>query len=746
MTTITSDVAVAEADARRAARARIGSSVAPPYTDGRGAERRDADLHGREEPLGLVAQLLDRERALVRAADELAQPRLADAQDRDLGAGEQAVADHEGQHDQDLHAHACRRGAYAICCGRCRRGIDAGRPKPPQELHHAGGREEASRRARAAVDRRAPARHAGGRRCRRARRSLARTPSTSTASAGCARSIAACAFCRSGSTRSRSSPSRRAIRSACSSARGSRSRTRTASEVTYRIVGPDESDIDKGWISMEAPVAQGAARQARRRRGHGAPAQGRHHVHDRRHPLHASMTHDRPCTRSRAARRRSRADRRRAVARDRGQAAAIARGRTRASSMQWRTGCEVTVLRDGGQTYPRDARRDRAPRSDRSASRRTSSRPTRPAIDSSSRWSSARSAGVAGAHHLRRGRLVRHLRGLGRRSARRRLRGDRVQPDRAVARAVPARRTATTARSSSSMTTVAFTGGLNISNDYASVEDGGVGWHDMHCRVHRPDRARSRAPVPPQLDPRRRQRLPPMPPRAERAGDGGSFVRLLENTAPPPARDVPPRVPPRDPRGARRSMRIENAYFLPDRGLRRALIRAAARGVDVQVIVPGRSDVQAHRVGEPLRAAPARKPRHQGLALARRDDAREDRDDRCGVVDDRQLQLRLAEPVQQPRGHRRDPRSRRRREAGARASTATCRTASRFDEATLEAAAVVAEGARVARLPVPPILVALCDVSTARARACSPTQTSSRSRSKCARRPPRRRAIVCSQS
>ncbi len=26
-------------------------------------------------------------------------------------------------------------------------------------------------------------------------------------------------------------------------------------EVTYRIVGPDESDVDKGWISMEAPVA-----------------------------------------------------------------------------------------------------------------------------------------------------------------------------------------------------------------------------------------------------------------------------------------------------------------------------------------------------------------------------------------------------------------------------------------------------------------------------------------------------------
>ena len=26
--------------------------------------------------------------------------------------------------------------------------------------------------------------------------------------------------------------------------------------VTYRIVGPDESDVDKGWISTEAPVAK----------------------------------------------------------------------------------------------------------------------------------------------------------------------------------------------------------------------------------------------------------------------------------------------------------------------------------------------------------------------------------------------------------------------------------------------------------------------------------------------------------
>jgi hypothetical protein len=52
------------------------------------------------------------------------QARLADAEDRDLGAREEAVADQEGQHDQDRRTHPCRRASYAICWRRCRRGID----------------------------------------------------------------------------------------------------------------------------------------------------------------------------------------------------------------------------------------------------------------------------------------------------------------------------------------------------------------------------------------------------------------------------------------------------------------------------------------------------------------------------------------------------------------------------------------------------------------------------------------------
>jgi cardiolipin synthase len=41
---------------------------------------------------------------------------------------------------------------------------------------------------------------------------------------------------------------------------------------------------------------------------------------------------------------------------------------------------------------------------------------------------------------------------------------------------------------------------------------------------------------------------------------------------------------------------VENAYFVPDRRVRRALRRAAQRGVDVRIIVPGVSDVELVRV------------------------------------------------------------------------------------------------------------------------------------------------------
>jgi cardiolipin synthase len=140
---------------------------------------------------------------------------------------------------------------------------------------------------------------------------------------------------------------------------------------------------------------------------------------------------------------------------------------------------------------------------------------------------------------------------------------------------------------------VAFTGGLNISNDYAAVADGGVGWHDMHCRV-------TGAIV---VDLARMFRrtwiraggsyYPPLPPNATSLAHsaGRSFVRLLDNTR-RRQRAVVRRAYIHVMRAAKRSVLIENAYFLPDRGIRRQLAAAVRRGVDVQVIVPGRSDVR----------------------------------------------------------------------------------------------------------------------------------------------------------
>jgi cardiolipin synthase len=49
-------------------------------------------------------------------------------------------------------------------------------------------------------------------------------------------------------------------------------------------------------------------------------------------------------------------------------------------------------------------------------------------------------------------------------------------------------------------------------------------------------------------------------------------------------------------RRAREYIYIANAYFLPDRGFRRALKNAVKRGVDVRVMVPGEGDILSVRM------------------------------------------------------------------------------------------------------------------------------------------------------
>jgi cardiolipin synthase len=141
---------------------------------------------------------------------------------------------------------------------------------------------------------------------------------------------------------------------------------------------------------------------------------------------------------------------------------------------------------------------------------------------------------------------------------------------------------------------VAFTGGLNIANDYASPSDGGGGWHDMHCCLRGAivaDLARGfrrtwlRAGGAPYA-------VAPLDVAADSGvAAGTAFVRVLENTG-RRQRSAIRRAYLYVIKHAREHVLIQNAYFLPDRGLRRALVDAARRGVDVRVLTPGRSDVR----------------------------------------------------------------------------------------------------------------------------------------------------------
>lgn len=140
---------------------------------------------------------------------------------------------------------------------------------------------------------------------------------------------------------------------------------------------------------------------------------------------------------------------------------------------------------------------------------------------------------------------------------------------------------------------IGFTGGLNISNDYAAEEQGGSGWHDVHVSVRGPaarDLARLfrvtwlRAggddyPAPPDA-------AAPDAPKA-----GTVAVRVLDNGK-RRRRGTIRRAYLRAIEAARHTVHLENAYFLPDAGMRRAMRRAVRRGCDVAVIIPGRNDVR----------------------------------------------------------------------------------------------------------------------------------------------------------
>ena len=140
---------------------------------------------------------------------------------------------------------------------------------------------------------------------------------------------------------------------------------------------------------------------------------------------------------------------------------------------------------------------------------------------------------------------------------------------------------------------VGFTGGINLALQWAPEEEGGGGWRDDMMRIEGPavnalshcfHRVWHRHQLPPILHLH-----------AERPRDAAARllpVRVLGERyfrhRHEIARDYASRV-----YAAQKTVYISNSYFVPDASVRRALVRAAARGVDVRVIVPAHSDVEA---------------------------------------------------------------------------------------------------------------------------------------------------------
>lgn len=141
---------------------------------------------------------------------------------------------------------------------------------------------------------------------------------------------------------------------------------------------------------------------------------------------------------------------------------------------------------------------------------------------------------------------------------------------------------------------VGFTGGINLALQWAPAEEGGGSWRDDMMRIEGPavnglthcfHRVWRRHDLPGLLhlhadpvSPNPNERLLPVRILGQR------YFRHRHEIA----RDYASRV-----YAATKTVYIANSYFVPDGSVRRALVRAARRGVDVRVIVPAHSDVEA---------------------------------------------------------------------------------------------------------------------------------------------------------
>jgi cardiolipin synthase len=138
--------------------------------------------------------------------------------------------------------------------------------------------------------------------------------------------------------------------------------------------------------------------------------------------------------------------------------------------------------------------------------------------------------------------------------------------------------------------TTAFVGGINISDDYASQESGGKGWHDIHARIRGPvclSLAKLFVETWRQVG---GATLPlPAPTREETSGEWA--MALCSNHL-----GIRTQIRSHLVHAlchARSEVLLASAYFVPDRQIVRAMEGAARRGVFVGLLVPGESDLRS---------------------------------------------------------------------------------------------------------------------------------------------------------
>ncbi len=137
---------------------------------------------------------------------------------------------------------------------------------------------------------------------------------------------------------------------------------------------------------------------------------------------------------------------------------------------------------------------------------------------------------------------------------------------------------------------VGIVGGMNISDDYAALEAGGQGWRDTAVKIVGPALCELESLFRSLWEKNGGEALECVrapPPSFEE----GELVRFLGNFA-RPRRAYIRRAYLRAIANAQQSIRICNAYFVPDRIIVRSLIKAARRGVRVELVLAGASDVR----------------------------------------------------------------------------------------------------------------------------------------------------------